>query len=66
MKIIYPHLLDHLSEPKKRLMLSYPFIKLFMDGDLDLETFLDSLKSFEMDLIKRGIPLEIGKIISKF
>ena len=55
MKVIYPRILDHLSESKKRIMLSYPFIKLFMEGDLELEIFLDTLKAFERDLIKKGI-----------
>ena len=55
MKIIFPNLLDHLSEPKKRMMLSYPFVKIFIEGDLDSDTFLDNLKSFEADLIKKGL-----------
>ncbi|MBS3105626.1 hypothetical protein J4234_05185 [Candidatus Woesearchaeota archaeon] len=54
-KVLFPRLLDNLSEPKKRIMLTYPFVNIFMDGDLEPDIFLDNLNSFEQDFMKKGL-----------
>ncbi|MBS3113665.1 hypothetical protein J4448_01060 [Candidatus Woesearchaeota archaeon] len=65
-KILFPRILDHLSESKKRIMLTYPFVKLFMAGNLEPSIFLDDLKSFEEDLIKKGISKQEIESIKNF
>lgn len=46
---------DFLSKEKKKIFLSYPFVRAFLKGELKEKKFLGDLKAFTPDLLSRGI-----------
>jgi hypothetical protein len=51
-------MLEFLSEHKRKLILSYPFMRYFLEGTISKETFLDNLTAFSAELIEKGFTEE--------
>ncbi|MBI2558650.1 hypothetical protein HYW20_04975 [Candidatus Woesearchaeota archaeon] len=48
-------LLNFLPEHKRKIFLQYPFIRRFLESGINPQTFLEDLRAFKFDLIKKGI-----------
>ena len=44
-----------LPEHKRKILLQYPFITQFLEGRITPQIFLENLRAFKPDLIKKGI-----------
>lgn len=56
-------MLDFLPEDKRKILLKYPFVKLFLKGKLRKDVFLRRLAEFRDDIVKKGIKKEDIAII---